>query len=83
MIRKVCTTVKIHSVLSSVVFNATLQALVLSNTYLQVSRKDKLDIERKALKECLVNAKVSADVMKTLLTHYDFESSSPCKIQVR
>ena len=65
------------------VFNATLQALVLSNTYLQVSMKDKLDIERKALKECLVNAKVSEDVMKTLLTHYDFESSSPCKIQVQ
>ena len=68
--------------LNAVSFNASLQAFVLSATYLKVSMNDKQEMERRKLKECLVDAKVSKEVMNCLLTHYDFESNSRMKIQV-
>ena len=70
------------SFLFAVSFNASLQASVLSATYLKVSMNDKQEMERRKLKECLVDAKVSKEVMNCLLTHYDFESNSRMKIQV-
>ena len=50
---------------------------------MKVSLKDKLDMERQRLKDCFNDAKVSEEVIKTLLSHYDYESNSPIRIQVQ